>query len=36
MSSSPPIDMTVLAPRLGSMTLRTKGTIEQIAAKHFP
>ena len=30
------LDMTVLARTLGSMTIRTKGTIEQIAAKHFP
>jgi uncharacterized protein (DUF1697 family) len=30
------LDMTRLARLLGSMTIRTKGTIEQIAAKHFP
>jgi uncharacterized protein (DUF1697 family) len=29
------LDMTKLARLLGSMTVRTKGTIEQIAAKHF-
>jgi uncharacterized protein (DUF1697 family) len=29
------LDMTVLARTLGPMTLRTMGTIEQIAAKHF-
>jgi uncharacterized protein (DUF1697 family) len=29
------LDMTVLARTLGPMTIRTKGTIEQIAAKHF-
>jgi uncharacterized protein (DUF1697 family) len=29
------LDMTKLARLLGSMTIRTKGTIEQIAAKHF-
>ncbi|MGO9322005.1 MAG: DUF1697 domain-containing protein [Solirubrobacteraceae bacterium] len=29
------LDMTVLARVLGSMTIRTKGTIEQIAAKHL-
>jgi uncharacterized protein (DUF1697 family) len=29
------LDMTVLARTLGSMTIRTKGTIEQIVAKHF-
>jgi uncharacterized protein (DUF1697 family) len=29
------LDMTALARTLGPMTLRTKGTIEQIAAKHF-
>jgi uncharacterized protein (DUF1697 family) len=29
------LDMTRLARLLGSMTIRTKGTIEQIAAKHF-
>jgi len=30
------LDMTGLARLLGAMTLRTKGTIELIAAKHFP
>ncbi|MGD0453905.1 MAG: DUF1697 domain-containing protein [Solirubrobacteraceae bacterium] len=29
------LDMTVLARLLGSMTIRTKGTIEQITAKHL-
>jgi uncharacterized protein (DUF1697 family) len=29
------LDMTKLARLLGSMTIRTKGTIEQIATKHF-
>lgn len=29
------LDMTVLARTLGPMTIRTMGTIEQIAAKHF-
>jgi uncharacterized protein (DUF1697 family) len=29
------LDMTRLARLLGSMTIRTKGTIEQIATKHF-
>jgi uncharacterized protein (DUF1697 family) len=30
-----PLDMTSLARVLGSMTIRTKGTIELIAAKHL-
>ncbi len=30
------LDMTKLVRLLGSMTIRTKGTIEQIASKHFP
>ncbi len=29
------LDMTTLAKLLGSMTIRTKGTIEQLAAKHL-
>jgi len=29
------LDMTTLARTLGAMTIRTKGTIEQVAAKHF-
>jgi uncharacterized protein (DUF1697 family) len=29
------LDLKVLATILGSMTIRTKGTIDQIAAKHF-
>lgn len=29
------LDLKALATILGSMTLRTKGTIDQIAAKHF-
>jgi uncharacterized protein (DUF1697 family) len=29
------LDMTRLTRLLGSMTIRTKGTIEQIATKHF-
>jgi uncharacterized protein (DUF1697 family) len=29
------LDLKALATILGSMTIRTKGTIEQIAAKHF-
>ncbi len=31
-----PLDMTVLARTLGAMTIRTKGTIEQIAANTSP
>lgn len=30
-----PLDMKLLARELGAMTMRTKGTIEQIAGKHF-
>jgi len=29
------LDMTSLARTLGTMTIRTKGTIEQVAARHF-
>jgi len=29
------LDLKALAATLGSMTIRTKGTIDQIAAKHF-
>jgi uncharacterized protein (DUF1697 family) len=29
------LDLKALATTLGSMTIRTKGTIDQIAAKHF-
>lgn len=29
------LDMDAIARTLGAMTMRTKGTIEQIAAKHF-
>ena len=29
------LDMKTIERLLGSMTMRTKGTIEQIAAKHF-
>ncbi len=30
------LDMKTIERLVGSMTMRTKGTIEQIAAKHFP
>ncbi len=30
-----PLDMALVARLLGSSTMRTKGTIEQLAAKHF-
>jgi hypothetical protein len=29
------LDLKALATILGSMTIRTKGTVDQIAAKHF-
>jgi uncharacterized protein (DUF1697 family) len=30
------LDMQTIARELGAMTMRTKGTVEQIFAKHFP
>ena len=30
-----PLDMTSIARVLGQTTIRTKGTVEQIAAKHL-
>jgi len=34
-TSESPLDLGALARVLGEMTLRTKGTIEEMAARHF-